>query len=87
MSEAQREYVVDLSNAIIRPFEGMAYLQGLPVLERITRCKDCKHYNDGIVNGRYIREPCCEEIGELSFGASYTVDENDFCSRAERRDA
>ena len=54
--------------------------------EQIILCKDCKHYNDGIVNGRYIREPCCEEIGELSFGASYTVDEEDFCSRAERID-
>ena len=89
MSEAQREYVVDLSNVLIGSSEGLdcfAWLQGLPVLEPITRCKDCKHYNDGIVNGRYIREPCCEEIGELSFGASYTVDENDFCSRAERRE-
>lgn len=87
------EYIVDLASAVTKTTEGLTaseafhILLGLPVLERITRCKDCKHYNDGMVNGRHTREPYCEEIGELSYGAFYTVDENDFCSSAERREA
>jgi len=53
----------------------------------LVTCKDCKYYNDGVVNGRHTREPYCEEVGELSFGTFYEVNEEDFCSRAERRSA
>ena len=54
--------------------------------ERIVRCRDCKRYHDGTMNGRRYSEPHCLAIGELSCGGVFEVDENDYCSWAERRD-
>ena len=37
------EYVVDLTNAEVRPgLSDISALWGLPVFERIVRCRDCK---------------------------------------------
>ena len=49
----------------------------------IIRCKDCKHFERNIpcVGGQYDG---CEEW--LDNGNESCVDENDFCSRAERRE-
>ena len=54
-------------------------------MEEIVRCRDCKYYHDGTNNGRRYTEPHCLAIGELAYGALFDVDENDFCSWAERK--
>ena len=53
--------------------------------EEIVRCKDCAYYHDGTINGKRRMEPHCKAIGALAYGALFDVDENDFCSWAERR--
>ena len=53
--------------------------------EEIVRCRDCKHYEDGMINGRRYSEPYCGAIGELSFGALFEVTKDDFCSWSERK--
>lgn len=57
-------------------------------LTEIVRCRDCANYHDGIsqYTGRRFAEPHCLAIGELAYGALFDVDENDFCSWAERRE-
>ena len=57
------------------------------VREEIVRCRDCKYWTDGIIDRRRYSEPYCGAIGELLDGALFEVDENDFCSWCERRDA
>lgn len=54
--------------------------------EEIVRCRDCANYHDGTVNGKRRMEPYCMAIGALAYGALFEVDENDFCSWAERRE-
>lgn len=82
MSGVLREYVVDLSNVPVRSSEGLdclAWLQGLPVLEPIIRCKDCKY-------GKAIKS-----VGCLMFNHTESrlqpKDPDGFCAWAERRDA
>lgn len=65
-----------------------AWVDDLPELKRgeeVVRCRDCKYYHDGTNNGRRYAEPHCLAIGELTYGALFDVDENDFCSWAERK--
>ncbi|MBQ2680418.1 MAG: hypothetical protein IJF97_00625 [Eggerthellaceae bacterium] len=51
--------------------------------EEIVRCRDCANYRSGITDGRRYTEPYCGAIGELAYGALFSVDENDFCAWAE----
>ena len=101
MSEVRREYVVDLSNVPVRSSEGFgcfALLQGLPVLEQIIRCKDCKdckHYElDGMYKGCCLLhlermtgyDPLSDSGYDNDIGM-YEMPPDGFCSSAERRDA
>ena len=52
----------------------------------IVRCRDCEYYRDGTTNGRRYAEPYCLAIGELAYGALFGVDEDDYCSWAERKE-
>lgn len=55
--------------------------------EEIVRCRDCEYYHDGKnTDGKRYVEPHCLAIGELAYGAIFDVDEDDFCSWAERRE-
>ena len=65
------------------PWEGknvFARIRELPAEPEIVRCKDCKHYQyaDNRAFGFPVRR--CEWTGFED------VDEDDFCSRGERRE-
>ena len=51
-------------------------LQKLPISDvvEVTRCKECRHYQSFKANNEHF----CNEYGGF-------VDENDFCSRAEKK--
>ena len=78
MSEYVGEYVVSLTS---KTFTDLRFHRH----EEIVRCRDCKHYRDGKINGRCYSEPYCGAIGELSFGALFNVMGDDFCSWSERK--
>lgn len=93
------EYIVDLASAVTKTTEGLTAseafhtLLGLPVLERITRCKDCKHYDlDGMYKGCCVLrlhtvsgyDPYGDGCYENDVGM-YDMPEEGFCSNAERR--
>ena len=93
------EYIVDLASAVTKTREELPAtdaflaLSGLPVLERITRCKDCKHYElEGMYKG------CCllhlermtgyDPLSDISYDndvGMYEMPSDGFCSSAERR--
>lgn len=57
--------------------------QGQP----IVRCLDCRHYRSGLNGeGRRFSEPYCGNVGELAFGALFTVPEDWFCADGERKE-
>lgn len=69
------EYIVDLTNAVTKTMEELTVtekflaLSGLPVLERITRCKDCKH-SHMTTDGK-----CCKWC---SIMATHQIDSNEY---------
>ena len=88
-----KEYIVDLSNAATKkmseasPDERISLLWGLPVRERIVRCKDCKYYDEIIHACDHphitpLRGDCpenwifsCFDNGFCAWGVSREVDE------------
>ena len=85
------EYIVDLASAVTKTreeltaTEAILALSGLPVLERITRCKDCKYYEDGYSDGATFDATVCWGWENGHDYPCFTIPDG-FCHRAERRD-
>ncbi len=77
------EYIVDLTNTITKTTkeltdnEAFLTLSGLPVFERITRCKDCTRWSNEPQHP-YEESQWCECYGTH-------MEPYDFCSRAWRK--
>ena len=53
---------------------------------KVVRCRDCKHYRDGVgENGRRYSEPYCGNVGELAYGALFEVANDWFCADGKRK--
>ena len=82
------EYIVDFGDdgkSTVRI--AMAKQHGAVVRGELVRCRDCKHYRDGIgENGRRYSEPHCGEIGALAYGALFEVSEDCYCAWGKRKE-
>ena len=84
------EYVIDLSGVEVKTIkeahgiETIEALWGLPVRERIVRCRDCRHYDEIIhacdhPNVTTLRGDCPENW-------IFSCFDNDFCCWGERKE-
>lgn len=76
------EYVVDLTNAEVRPgLSDISALWGLPVFERIVRCRDCVHYADH----EWVLVTDVSDVCHF-FGDGVKVEPDGFCKWGELRE-
>lgn len=75
------EYVVDVTNAeVITGLSDISALWGLPVRERIVRCRDCKHYAEH----EWIIATDVSDVCHF-FGDGVKVEPDGFCKWGVRR--
>ena len=79
------EYVVDLTNAEVRTgLSDISALWGLPVFERIVRCRDCRYY-DEIIHA--CDHPCVTPLrGDCPENWIFSCFDNDFCAWGKPRE-
>ena len=81
------ERVVDLTGVRSKAVEKLAdcdalvSLWGLPVREKIVRCKDCKHYKDH----EWVILTDVSDVCHFWGGGSVKVEPDGFCKWGERR--
>jgi len=79
------EYIIDLTSVAtttmkeLTDIEAFSILSGFPVLECVTRCKDCTRWSNEPQHS-YEENQWCERYGTH-------MEPYDFCSKAQRKDA
>lgn len=84
------EYVIDLSGVEVKTIkeahgiEAIEALWGLPVRERIVRCRDCRYY-DEIIHA--CDHPCVTPLrGDCPENWIFSCFDNDFCCWGKRKE-
>lgn len=80
------EYVVDLNGVetkeVVTDDDRLMALWGLPVRERIVRCRDCKHYVD---HEWFIATDVSDVCHFWADGNGVKVEPDGFCKWGERK--
>ena len=74
-----KEYIITFECPVTESSARIAYQVQQKLVGELIRCKDCKHNHDGICGWHYGVSPVD--------GYRWIVDDDDFCSCGERKDA
>ena len=73
-----KEYIVHAPKTKVMAVEEYTSFYGEPV-EELIRCKDCRHYGNAQISNRVALTNFCFRYNDVRR-------EEDFCSRAERKE-